>query len=64
VRSAFERGELVVHGGELEGSNYCAAFHPERYVREILAQGFEVLEFLPEGAEACGRQDTYLLKLA
>jgi SAM-dependent methyltransferase len=62
-RSAFHRGELVVVGENLAGSNFCAAFHPERYVREILAQGFEVLDFLVDGAEACARQDAYLLKL-
>jgi SAM-dependent methyltransferase len=62
-RAAFERGELVVVGERLAGSNSCAAFHPERYVREILARGFEVVDKIVEGAEACGLQDVYLLRL-
>jgi SAM-dependent methyltransferase len=62
-RAAFHRGELVVAGAGLAGSNSCAVFHPERYVREVLARGFEVVDLVAEGAEACGLQDVYLLKL-
>jgi SAM-dependent methyltransferase len=62
VRAAFDRGELVVTGETLAGSNSCAAFHPERYVREVLARGFEVVDVVVEGAEACGLQDVYLLR--
>jgi SAM-dependent methyltransferase len=62
-RAAFHRDELVVVADRLAGSNSCAAFHPERYVREVLARGFEVVDRIAEAAEACGLQDVYLLRL-
>ncbi len=35
----FRLGHLVVLSGEHAGTNICAAFHPEQYVREKLARG-------------------------
>jgi hypothetical protein len=61
-RSKFHNGELVVVGGEFEGTNTCAAFHPERYVRKILARDFELVDFVAEGARGNPRQDVYLLR--
>lgn len=58
----FHNGELVVVGKELEGTNACAAFHPEKYVRRILARDFEVVDFVAEGAWGNPRQDVYLLR--
>jgi SAM-dependent methyltransferase len=63
ARAAFARGELVVVGENLAGSNFCAAFHPECYVRDVLAEGFDVLDIVLDEPEACGRQDAYLLRL-
>jgi SAM-dependent methyltransferase len=57
----FARGELVVKRGLHEGSNRCAAFHPERYVRNVLADGFEVLDFVTSGSIAFN-QDVWLLR--
>lgn len=51
-RAAYDRGELVVRWQSAAGMNLCTAFHPEKYVRETLARGFELLEFAPEGAAA------------
>jgi SAM-dependent methyltransferase len=62
-QAAFHRGEFVVVGEGLAGSNYCAAYHPERYVRDVLARSFDVVDFIAGGAEACGPQDVYLLRL-
>jgi SAM-dependent methyltransferase len=62
ARAAFDRGELVVVGEGLAGSNDCAAFHPERYVREVLAHSFDVIDFIAGGAQVCGPQDLYLLR--
>lgn len=59
---AFEQGRLVVLGSNREGSNDCAAFHPESYVRETLSWGLDVVDFLPEGALGNPRQDVYLLR--
>jgi SAM-dependent methyltransferase len=61
-QARFRRGELVVHGSRRLGSNACAAFHPESYVRGTLARGFDVLEFVPEGAKGNPCQDAYLLR--
>ena len=28
----------------------CGAYHPERYIREVLGQGLDLLDFSPGGA--------------
>ena len=61
-RDRFVRGELVVIHAEHVGQNACGAFHPEHYVREVLAADFEVLEFLSRGALGNPPQDLYLLR--
>jgi len=61
-RDRFEAGELVVRWGELPGSNLCSAYHPERYLRETLAAGFEVVAFEPEGALGNPTQDLVVLR--
>src|SRR5438874_1638071 len=43
-RADYRAGRLVVRGGDLAGTNHCAAFHPPAYVRGEFARGFEVLE--------------------
>ncbi len=43
-RERFDRGELVVRGGVSRGSRTYLAYHPESYVRSVLAEGFELLE--------------------
>jgi SAM-dependent methyltransferase len=58
----FRTGQLVVEGPRREGSNGCAAFHPEAYVRDRLARGFEVVDFLPRAARGNPWQDVYLLR--
>jgi SAM-dependent methyltransferase len=60
----FQRGRLVVRGSRRAGSNDCAAFHPERYVRQsfALAGGLEVVAFVAEGAKGNPYQDAWLLK--
>lgn len=63
-RDLFHRGHLVVRGDEYGGSNRCSAFHPEPYVREVLAKGLVVVDFVPEGAKGNPFQDLYLLKKA
>jgi SAM-dependent methyltransferase len=58
----FRRGELVVRGSDVPGSNRCAAFHPQAYVREHLARGFDVLELRASTADGPSQQDVYLLQ--
>ncbi|MGC2627712.1 MAG: class I SAM-dependent methyltransferase [Candidatus Udaeobacter sp.] len=51
-------GQLVVRKESEAGTNACLAYHTFAYVKEKLAKGFEVVEFIgsPHG------QDFYLLK--
>jgi SAM-dependent methyltransferase len=58
----FDDGELIVIRPELAGTNALAAFHPERYVRDVLvpAAGMEVADYLPMAATDA-RQDVYVL---
>lgn len=41
----FEAGQLVVRESGLSGTDFCATFHPQRYVRETLGQGLEMLDY-------------------
>jgi SAM-dependent methyltransferase len=43
--SRFESGQLVVREWGMSGSDFCAAFHPERYLRDTLARNLEILEY-------------------
>jgi len=58
----FRAGGLVTRYARAAGSNLCSVFHPESYVRRVLAEGFEVLHFLPEGARGNLHQDAWLLR--
>lgn len=62
ARPQYQRGELVVLGEEVVGQNNCAAFHPEIYVRNVLAKDFDIVDFVPEGALGNPRQDAWLLR--
>ena len=61
-RARFEGGELVVRWSELPGSNLCSAYHPEAYVRDTLAAGFELVMIEPEGARGNPTQDVVVLR--
>jgi len=63
-KRCYEQGGLVVRRSAKAGLNECAAFHPEPYARERLARdnGFEVVDFIPEGALGNPRQDLYLMR--
>jgi CBS domain-containing protein/SAM-dependent methyltransferase len=62
-REAFEAGELVVTRSEEVGTNACAAYHPERYVRNVLGAELELLELTPNGAPEIS-QDVVLFRNA
>jgi SAM-dependent methyltransferase len=61
-QARFEAGELVVRRPGAAGTNLCTAFHPLDYVRAVLAEGFELLELRPEGAEGTPVQDLVVLR--
>jgi SAM-dependent methyltransferase len=58
----FQKGNGVVRGHHVLGTNFCAAYHPEGYVRRVLARGLEVIDFTPEGAKGNPPQDLYLVR--
>lgn len=60
----FRDGRVVVLHEESAGTNVCGAFHPEQYVRNTLAEGFRVVDFVPQGATGNPHQDVFLLKKA
>lgn len=61
-RRRFEAGDVVVKWARYAGSNWCAAFHPEAYVRRVLAREFEVLDFVPADPGGEMSQDVSLLR--
>ncbi len=58
----FKLGMLIERGIESAGKNLCCVFHPEDYVRNILANGFIVEDYIPEGALGNPHQDICLLQ--
>ena len=60
-RRRFDAGDLVIQRGELYGSNACTTFHPEQYVREVMAPELELLDFSP-GRATDIKQDTVLFR--
>jgi SAM-dependent methyltransferase len=61
-RADYRAGRLVVRVGDLPGTNHCAAFHPAAFVRGAMAEGFEVLEVVPQGATGNPPQDAWVLR--
>jgi SAM-dependent methyltransferase len=58
-RRRFDSGELVIQNAGFSGANICGVFHSERYIRETLAQGFDVVDLAPG---AMRKQDGVLLR--
>jgi SAM-dependent methyltransferase len=65
-QALFRAGQLVTISPEKAGENACAAFHPEIFVRNVLAPftGFSTVGFVPAGALGNPHQDLYLLRKA
>jgi 2-polyprenyl-3-methyl-5-hydroxy-6-metoxy-1,4-benzoquinol methylase len=61
-RARFADGDVVVRWEEVAGTNLCTAFHPPSYVRERLAAGFDVLDFVAEGAKGNPHQDLFVVR--
>jgi SAM-dependent methyltransferase len=59
LRTNFHSGELVVMRPDRTGQNKCCAYHPEKYVRDKLARGWDLVDFVEQGAWT---QDVYLLR--
>jgi SAM-dependent methyltransferase len=50
IAPGFDAGELVVIDSDQAGGSGCAAYQPERYIRDVLGRGLELLDFSPGGA--------------
>lgn len=61
-RRQFDEGRLVVRWERSAGTNLCGVYHPARYVRETLARGFTLLDYVAEGALGNPHQDLMLLR--
>ncbi len=61
-QALFRSGGRVVVAGEHAGTNVCATYHPPSYVREHLASGYELVDFIAEGAKGNPWQDYWLLR--
>ncbi len=57
----FRSGRFVVIEPECSGANYCLAYHPDSYFRNVLADQLEVLYYEPSGSPDTV-QDVYLLR--
>lgn len=61
-QAKLARGELVVVATEQAGSNACAAFHPEAYVRKHWTGQFSVVGFRPGQTGLAMEQDAWLFR--
>jgi SAM-dependent methyltransferase len=59
----FDAGAIVVRWQEAAGSNLCAAYHPPGALRR-LADRFEEVAFVPEGARGNPHQDVTVFRRA
>jgi SAM-dependent methyltransferase len=60
-RERFDAGEIVVRWQEVAGSNLCAAYHPARALAR-LADRFEEIAFVPQGAKGNPHQDVHVFR--
>ncbi|MFT4583127.1 MAG: SAM-dependent methyltransferase [Gammaproteobacteria bacterium] len=58
----YKAGKIVVANQELAGTNYCTTFHPQSYVESTLSRGFQIVDFIPQGAKGNPEQDLYLFQ--
>lgn len=62
-RQVFDKGELVTRESAVEGHRVYAAFHPLKYMHQLLSS-FKVLRFIEGGSEGSvhGNQDTWIVQ--
>jgi SAM-dependent methyltransferase len=56
-RSVYERGGCVVRWPKAGGANLCSTFHSPAFVRDRIADGWELVEHVPRGALGCPEQE-------
>ena len=60
-REEFESGQVIILNEKYSGTNVCNTYHPEEYVRQNLAKGLILVDFIPGGAEDAN-QDALVLR--
>lgn len=58
----FHEGRPVIRHEEESGTNRCGVYFSEQFIRQQLAAGFHVVEFVPQGAKGNPQQDLTLLQ--
>lgn len=58
----FDAGKPVVRLGKYPGGNLCSTYHPERYVRTKMVDGFEFVDAVSQGAKGNPPQDLYMFR--
>ena len=58
----FQADHAVVKHAESAGTNLCGVYFSERYLRQRFANGFNVVDFVPQGAKGNPIQDLVLLQ--
>jgi len=61
-RQQFRSGHAVVRNDREPGTNRCAVYCSEQYVRRTFADRFAVVAFVPQGARGNPHQDLVLLR--
>lgn len=63
-RAAYDAGHAVVRQESLAGTNWCATFHPEPYVRRVFAERLELLRYRsgPDAMPGVPWQDLVVLR--
>lgn len=61
-RELFENGQPVIREQQQSGSNFCASFHPPKYVHETLGKNLTVVDFIPGSEHGWADQDVHLVK--
>jgi len=61
-RSAYEAGGCVVRWPKAAGSNLCSTFHSPRFVRDRIAEGWELVEHVPSETSGFFGADLIVLR--
>jgi hypothetical protein len=60
-RDAFEAGRPVIVGSQYSSTNFCATYHPEQHVRNVLCRNLRFVGFEPAAAKDAN-QDIFLMQ--
>jgi SAM-dependent methyltransferase len=61
-RSLYEAGGCVVRWRKAAGSNLCSTFHPAQFVRDHIADGWELVEHVPSETSGFFGADLIVLR--